>query len=78
LKETTKNGLAVHSMLFKKKILHITAKFKSSVINVAGVNYHNHIPPNMNMGKENDLDMRVCVNCGQIVGEWPMKKAEKE
>jgi hypothetical protein len=48
------------------------------VINVAGVNYHNHIPPNMNMRKENNLDMRVCVNCGQIVGEWPMKKAEKE
>jgi hypothetical protein len=61
-----------------KKILHVTAKFKSSMINVAGVNYHNHIPPFMNMGKGNDLDMKMCVNCGQLIGEWPMKKPEKE
>ena len=37
-----------------------------------------YLPDDLGIGGDDDLSMKLCLNCGQVQGEWPLKESALE
>lgn len=64
-----------------KRIVDVVGK-TSDLCNVrftqTGKEKDGYVPDDMNIGGGDYLDFSLCLNCGQIQGEWPLEIFEEE
>lgn len=63
------------------RIMDISGKTsdRASVgIEADNYDHHGYVPDGMNIGAGDYLDIRVCCDCGHMVGEWPIQAPKRD
>ena len=44
-------------------------------LSMLGDVYQGELPMNINLGEGRNIKFKICMDCGQVQGEWPIKKS---
>lgn len=59
------------------RILHVAAETRDVTLSIGKIS-ENRMYSGMNIGEDEFIDLKLCLDCGSVQGRWPLPKTEFE